>query len=206
MRWGTRGSVTTACPSAASVGASTTARMTASSTVSSPSLAAAFKAHLERLRVGGHATGLDDHVIQNTRGGRVTRQRVAAIVREAAEAATEARAREGLPPLPRTTPHSLRRTYISIALRANNYDVKWVMSQVGHADSKMTLDVYAQLEHRAKRDHGARFDELAEGPDDQCSEKTTGDGPPERQPERAVAQLVRARIQPTTSSCSASPA
>jgi hypothetical protein len=26
-----------------------------------------------------------------------------------------------------------------------NFDVKWVASQVGHADSKMTLDVYAQL-------------------------------------------------------------
>ncbi len=29
------------------------------------------------------------------------------------------------------------------------------MSQVGHADSKMTLDVYAQLEQRIQRDHGA---------------------------------------------------
>jgi hypothetical protein len=34
------------------------------------------------------------------------------------------------------------------------------MSQVGHADSKMTLDVYAQLEQRVKRDHGVRFDAL----------------------------------------------
>ena len=32
------------------------------------------------------------------------------------------------------------------------------MSQVGHADSKMTLDVYAQLEQRVKREHGVRFD------------------------------------------------
>ena len=39
-----RGSVTTACPSAASVGASTTARITASSTVSSPKIAAAATA------------------------------------------------------------------------------------------------------------------------------------------------------------------
>ena len=130
-----------------------------------PRLAKSFVAHLERMRAAGHATGPDDHVIQNTRGGRVTRQRVAAIVREAAQAATEARAREGLPPLPRTTPHSLRRTYISVALRSNNYDVKWVMSQVGHADSKMTLDVYAQLEQRAKREHGARFDELVDEDD-----------------------------------------
>jgi hypothetical protein len=34
------------------------------------------------------------------------------------------------------------------------------MDQVGHADSKMTMDVYAQLQQRAKRDHGAHFDEL----------------------------------------------
>jgi hypothetical protein len=59
-----------------------------------------------------------------------------------------------------TTPHSLRRTYISIALLANGFDVKWVMSQVGHADSKMTLDVYAQLEQRVKHEHGVRFDAL----------------------------------------------
>jgi hypothetical protein len=45
-------------------------------------------------------------------------------------------------------------------LLANNFDVKWVMSQVGHADSKMTLDVYAQLEQRADRSHGASFDGL----------------------------------------------
>jgi hypothetical protein len=30
----------------------------------------------------------------------------------------------------------------------------------GHADSKMTMDAYAQLQQRAKRDHGAHFDEL----------------------------------------------
>jgi integrase len=47
----------------------------------------------------------------------------------------------GLPPLPNTTPHGLRRTYVSVALPANNFDVMWVMSQVGHADSKMTMDV-----------------------------------------------------------------
>jgi hypothetical protein len=54
----------------------------------------------------------------------------------------------------------MRRTYISIALLANGFDVKWVMSQVGHADSKMTMDVYAQLEQRVDRSHGTAFDEL----------------------------------------------
>jgi hypothetical protein len=36
----------------------------------------------------------------------------------------------------------------------------WVMGQVGHADSKMTLDVYAQLEQRVDRQHGTSFDLL----------------------------------------------
>jgi len=88
------------------------------------------------------------------------RQRVGAIVREAAELASTRHTARGLPPLPNTTPHSLRRTYISIALLANNFDVKWVMSQVGHADSKMTMDVYAQLEQRAQRSHGTAFDRI----------------------------------------------
>jgi integrase len=63
-------------------------------------------------------------------------------------------------PLSHTTPHTLRRTYISIALIANKFDVKFVMSQVGHANSKMTMDVYAQVEQRAKRSHGTSFDHL----------------------------------------------
>jgi integrase len=90
----------------------------------------------------------------------VTRQRVAKVVREAAVLATEHVTARGLPPLPLITPHSLRRTYISIALLANNFDVKWVMGQVGHADSKMTMDVYAQLEQRVDRSHGESFDRL----------------------------------------------
>jgi integrase len=129
----------------------------------SPDLAEAFVEHLDRLHRAGHPIGPDDYVVQNSRHGRVSRQRVAQIVREAAAHATNARRERGLPPLPATTPHTLRRTYISIALLANGFDVKWVMSQVGHADSKMTLDVYAQLEQRVKREHGVRFDALVRG-------------------------------------------
>jgi hypothetical protein len=69
-------------------------------------------------------------------------------VGEAAKRASERVGERGLPPLPHTTPHTLRRDYISIALLANRFDVLCVMGQVGHADSKMTLDVYAQLPRR----------------------------------------------------------
>jgi integrase len=143
-----------------------------------PDLADAFVTHLKRMRAAGYRVGLNDHVVQNTRGGRMSRQRVGQIIREAADEASAARAAHGLPPLPHTTPHSLRRTYISIALLANNFDVKWVMSQVGHADSKMTLDVYAQLEQRIKRDHGVRFDALVRGADEPGNEPVDAGGAP----------------------------
>jgi integrase len=128
--------------------------------IASGSAPVSGREHLGRLRRIGAPTAPEAYVVPNLRGGRIARQRVGEIVTEAAAEATETMSARGLPPLPRVTPHSLRRTYISIALLANNFDVTWVMSQVGHADSKMTLDVYAQLEQRAKRDHGASFDRL----------------------------------------------
>jgi len=96
------------------------------------------------------------YVVRNPRGGRISRQRIAEIVREAAALASEA----GAAAAAADYAHSLHRTYIPIALLANGLDVKCVMSHVGHADSKMTLDVYTQLGQRIKRDHGVRFDAL----------------------------------------------
>ena len=126
----------------------------------SPELAETLILHLDQLRRTGHPTSPDAWVFPNRRGGRISRQRVAAIVTQAATDASTAITARGMPPLPAATPHALRRTYISIALLANNFDVLWVMHQVGHADSKMTLDVYAQLQQRVKRDHGNAFDRL----------------------------------------------
>jgi integrase len=126
----------------------------------SPDLVEAVVEHLDRLRRCGAPTTPEDYLVRNTKGGRMERQRVAQIVSEAAARATGELAAKGLPLLPRATPHTMRRTYISIALLANNFDVKWVMGQVGHADSKMTMDVYAQLEQRVDRSHGTSFDRL----------------------------------------------
>jgi len=85
---------------------------------------------------------------------------VARVLARASARATEQQLAKGLPPLPHTSPHTLRRTYISIALVASSFDVKWVMAQVGHSDSRTTMDVYTQFEQRAKRDHGESFDRL----------------------------------------------
>jgi len=116
--------------------------------------------HIARLRRLDLPSGPNAYLTPNLRGGRLSPGRVARIVGEAASLASERLVAKGMPPLPHTTSHTLRRTYISIALIANKFDVKFVMSQVGHADSAMTMDVYAQLEQRAKRSHGTSFDRL----------------------------------------------
>ncbi|MGH2831635.1 MAG: tyrosine-type recombinase/integrase, partial [Solirubrobacteraceae bacterium] len=120
----------------------------------------AIVVHLDRLRRLGLPTGPDAYLLPNLRGGKSDRVRMAKIVSKAAKEASARLEAKGMPPLPNTTPHTLRRTYISIELLAREFDVKWVLGQVGHADSKMTMDVYAQLQQRAKRDGGAKFDKL----------------------------------------------
>jgi integrase len=126
----------------------------------SPDLVETVVEHIDRLRRNGVPTGPDNYLVPSMHGTRMSYGRVEQIVRDASNSATERLTTKGMPPLPHTTPHTLRRTYISIALLANNFDVKWVMGQVGHADSKMTLDVYAQLEQRVDRSHGTSFDAL----------------------------------------------
>lgn len=70
-----------------------------------------------------------------------------------ADGATKANdARKDLPPLPaRVTPHSLRRTFASLALAAGR-DARWVMAQLGHTDARLTLSVYAQVMQRQRQD------------------------------------------------------
>lgn len=62
----------------------------------------------------------------------------------------------GREPMPDVTPHSLRRTFISLLLAAGA-DVPYVMAQAGHNDPKMTLGLYAQV-IASKTDHGAALD------------------------------------------------
>jgi integrase len=64
----------------------------------------------------------------------------------------------GREPMPDLTPHSLRRTFISLLLAAGA-DVPYVMAQAGHTDPKMTLGLYAQV-IASSTDHGAALDGL----------------------------------------------
>jgi integrase len=90
----------------------------------SPYLAEVLVEHIDRLRKAGFATGPTAPLFPNERGKRMSRKRVGVIVHKAAMLATEKMRERGLPPLAHITPHSLRRTYITIALLANNNDIK----------------------------------------------------------------------------------
>lgn len=67
-------------------------------------------------------------------------------------------------PLPEgLTPHSLRRTFISLLL-AIGREVPYVMRQVGHADPKVTLSIYAQVMYGGEGER-ERLRALVEGSD-----------------------------------------
>lgn len=85
----------------------------------------------------------------------------ARVLKPALRRADELRAERGLPALPpAVTVHTLRRTYVSLMLAAGA-DLRWVQSQVGHEDAKMTLDVYSQVLQRKDRElYTEAFDRL----------------------------------------------
>lgn len=111
-------------------------------------LAAELAAHVD-------GAGPSGPLFANTRGERYTPSgiRTAVLAPATALAARSARG------FPATTPHTLRRTFISLLL-AGGADVPWVMAQVGHADPKVTLQIYAQVVQSRQRDYGARVDRM----------------------------------------------
>jgi integrase len=88
----------------------------------------------------------------------------ARVIRPAVRRANGRRALRDLPPLPaKVTAHSLRRTYISMMFAAGA-EIPYVMAQVGHGDSKVTLEIYAQVLKRRDREQiGRAFDHLLVG-------------------------------------------
>jgi len=68
------------------------------------------------------------------------------------------------------------------------------MGQVGHADSKMTLDVYAQLEQRVDRQHGTSFDLLIRRAREELRRvaQSLDDGSPDPEEVPSCHQLVMA--------------
>jgi len=89
------------------------------------------------------------------------------VLRPAIRRANERRDPRGLPPLPKqVTAHTLQRTYISMMFAAGA-EMPYVMAQVGHKESTVTLQIYARvLKRRDRDDIGRAFDYLLLGRDE----------------------------------------
>ena len=73
----------------------------------------------------------------------VNSQRPQPILAPAVKRANEALADQEGELIEHVTPHSLRRTFISLLL-AGGAEVPYVMAQAGHDDPKVTLAIYAE--------------------------------------------------------------
>jgi integrase len=97
-----------------------------------------------------------------TRSGRSREQlspdNVRRMLAEVVEAANEICEERGIAPLGHCTPHTLRRTNISLLCIAAKGNLKYVMQQVGHTDPKLTMRIYAQL---LKRQDAEQYREAA---------------------------------------------
>jgi integrase len=125
-----------------------------------PTLVHEMTAHRAWMERAGHDVSANAHVFQSTACTPLRPEGVRRLIRTLAARTNTRREIAGLNPLPRVTPHTLRRTYISIMLLASSGDIEYVMAQVGHADAETTMRIYSQLLKRAKRDHGVAFDTL----------------------------------------------
>lgn len=122
-------------------------------------LTPALRDLLAEHRAGSSFTKPTDFVFATREGHRDNPSNVRnRLLATAVEQANAALCAEGREPIGAVTPHSLRRTFISLLLAAGA-DVPYVMAQAGHTDPKMTLGLYARV-IASKTDHGTALDEL----------------------------------------------
>jgi integrase len=126
-----------------------------------PALREELSVHKAETRFGGP----DDFVFPTDKGGQANPSNVRnRLTARTIKRANRNLASRGAAPLPEgVTPHSLRRTFISLLL-AIGEEVPYVMRQVGHADPKMTLSIYAQVMFRGEGER-ERLKALVEGAD-----------------------------------------
>ena len=91
----------------------------------------------------------DSPVFPVRNGGPSDRFNLGRRLKHVVEVAADIRRGLGLAALPgRITPHTFRRTFITLSFQAG-HDLVFVQSQAGHADWKTTLDIYTQQSTRS---------------------------------------------------------
>ncbi|HME02865.1 MAG TPA: tyrosine-type recombinase/integrase [Solirubrobacteraceae bacterium] len=108
--------------------------------------------HREQRLRDGFAVGPHDHFFGAASGARRDPSRFRdRVLGRSAQLADKRRAEQGLPALPKITPHSLRRTWAMLAAQAGR-DPHWISDQIGHTSAAFTLQVYQQTRHRRVSD------------------------------------------------------
>jgi integrase len=103
---------------------------------------------LAALKASRSGTQLDLYVFPTATGARQSPSNLRnRILAPAVKRANAALAKDDLPPLPKLTPHSLRRTFASL-LYAIGEPPPVVMAEMGHTDAGLALRIYAQAMRR----------------------------------------------------------
>lgn len=96
-----------------------------------------------------HEPNPSDPVFSVRDGGSGDRFNLGRRLKHIAAVAAELRKTEGLAPMPgHITPHTFRRTFITLSFQAGK-DLVFVQSQAGHANWKTTLEIYTQHSGRS---------------------------------------------------------
>jgi integrase len=105
-------------------------------------------AHRQQRLRDGFPMGPADHFFGTHTGKRRDSNRFRdRVLSRSVKHANETRAKEGLAPLPKITPHGLRRTWAMLAAQAGR-DPHWISDQIGHTSAAFTLQVYQQTRNR----------------------------------------------------------
>ena len=140
-------------------------------------LQAELREHLAHMTALGRRASAVAPIFPTYRGGRHNasniRNRLLAECVARANARREAAGKMLLPD--KVTPHTLRRTFASLALAAGR-DPRWVMAQLGHTDARLTLNVYAQVMQRQRVDEALiwQFMRFPDEPEERSFGPTNG--------------------------------
>lgn len=111
-----------------------------------------FQAHVARKKLDGRPCGPGNPMWITNKGTRLNPGNVRRMLREVVRRTNERRAKKSKMLLPAVTPHTLRRTFACLCFWAKR-ELPWVMDQIGHEDSRMTVEVYARASKRKRVDH-----------------------------------------------------
>lgn len=99
----------------------------------------------------GRASGPRVPMWVTRNGTRLSANNVRRMLRTLVKRVNKKRGAEGKMLLPKVTPHTLRRTFACLCFWAGR-ELPWVMDQIGHDDSRMTVGVYGQATKRKRVD------------------------------------------------------